>query len=213
MSLRKSIPFLIATLLAGGCNDDFFGIDGDEIGDSSESGDFTPMAGINVTPRYQLIPVSAVVSVEEPAEDPQACGPGGDSLDSYYCDTLNLSASELVVRVERDGYEPVAAIVERPNGYVDVLDVHLVPVGGPVGVWSACVLRDDYPDCDEVCGAEGLVCIETSCATDDPDKPIATVVGFESTDCSGEPSRIEAQACTSAQPAAFTDSLRCCCQG
>jgi hypothetical protein len=206
---------LLALAFAPACSDDFFGLSGsddDEIGDSTETGDDPrPSEGIHVYPRYQLVDVSAVVSVETAdAGVPTSClldGPG-----SYFCDTIDLVASDLIVRVERDGFEAQARVLAHPYGYIDTLDVHLVPVGGPLGVWSACVVPDAYPaGCDEVCGAETKTCVPTSCATDDPNEPIATELGYEGSECAGLPSRIEAQACSSGHPAAFTDSVRCCC--
>lgn len=221
--MPATIRFAPALALAGlltssGCTDDFFGLDGDddEVGESSESGDEPePSEGIRVFPRYQLVDVPAVVTIEdaEAGAAPQSCPADTGSEGGYLCDTLTLAASNLIVRVERDGFEPVALAKSRPFGYVDTHAVHLVPIGGPLGVWSACVLRDAFANCDEVCAAEATTCTPTSCATGDPNEPIATVLGYEGSECVDPPSRIEAQACSSGPPAAFTDSLRCCCAG
>jgi hypothetical protein len=206
---------LLALAFAPACGDDFFGLTGsddDEIGDgdSTETGDPQPSEGVRVYPRYQLVDVSAVVSVE-PADVAMPTSCSLDAQGGYFCNTIDLAASDLIVRVERDGFEPEARALQRPYGYVDTLDAHLVPVGGPLGVWSACVGSDAYANCDEVCGAETKTCLATSCATEDPNEPIATELGYEGLECAGVPSRVEAQACSSSHPAAFTDSVRCCC--
>jgi hypothetical protein len=205
---------LLVLALAPACSDDFFGFTGsDELGDgdSTETGDDPPVSeGIRVYPRYQLVDVSAVVSVEDAvAGVPTSCPLDGQG--SYFCDTIDLAASDVIVRVERDGFEPEVRGLARPYGYIDMLDVHLVPVGGPLGVWSACVVRDAYPDCDGVCGAETKTCLPTSCATEDPNAPVATELGYEGLECAGLPTRVEEQPCSSSHPAAFTDSVRCCC--
>jgi len=218
MSIRTSVLVSLALLgLSGmsGCSDDFFGLGGDdEVGDTTDTGEPELLEGIRVHPRYLLVDVSAVVTIEAQGGDaPTGCPPATDGEGGYLCDTLALVASTVVVRVERDGFEPIAHEQNRPQGYVDTLEVELVPVGGPLGTWSDCVLRDAFANCDEVCGAQSLTCLPTSCASDDPDVPIATVLGFEGSACVEPASRVEAQACASGPPAAFTDSLRCCCAG
>jgi hypothetical protein len=202
----------LALALVPACSDDFFGLTGDgddEIGSSSESGEPQPSEGIRVFPRYQLVEVAAVVSIEA-VESPMPSSCELDGQGGYLCDTLALGP-DVIVRVERDGFEPEVRALDHPYGYVDTLDVHLVPVGGPLGVWSACVTPDQFADCDEVCGAETKTCLPTSCATEDASEPIATELGYEGLECAGNPTRIEAQACNAAHPAAFTDSVRCCC--
>ncbi len=217
MMSGKPLVLLVA-LLACGCGDDFLGLpfDGDdEVGESSgTTGEPEPSEGIRVFPRYQLVDVAAVVTVEAEAEGggpAQTCPPDPGSEGGYLCDTLSLGAAMVVVRVERDGFESVARSESRPIGYVDSLAIHLVPLGGPLGTWSACVLPDAFANCDEVCAAETKTCKPTSCASGDPNEPIATVLGYEGSECLDPPSRVEAQACSSGPPAAFTDSLRCCC--
>ncbi|MFV8753279.1 hypothetical protein ACNOYE_22245 [Nannocystaceae bacterium ST9] len=211
------VATLILALALPGCGGDFFGFDGDdEVGDSGsgETGDPEPTEGIRVFPRYQLVDVAAVVSVEaQGGGTPTSCPAELGIEGGYLCDTTTLGASTVIVRVERDGFEPYAIETASPIGYVDSIAAHLVPVGGPLGTWSACLLRDAYANCDEVCAAEAKTCVATSCASEDPSEPIATVLGYEGTQCAGAPSRVEAQACSSGPPAAFTDSLRCCCAG
>jgi hypothetical protein len=203
---------LVVLACLPGCGDDFFGLTGsgdDEVGESSESGEPQPSEGIRVYPRYLTVEVAAVVSIEA-VESPMPSTCELDGQGGYLCDTQALGP-DVIVRVERDGFEPQVRALDHPYGYVDTIAVHLVPVGGPLGVWSACVTPDQFANCDEVCAAEGKTCLPTSCASGDPSEPIATELGYEGSECVDPPSRVEAQACSASHPAAFTDSVRCCC--
>jgi hypothetical protein len=172
--------------------------------------DLPPTQGVRVMPRYRLVDVDAVVTVEE-AADPQSCAP--DAMDGgYLCDTEDFAGAMAVVRVERDGFEPAMRTVEVVAGSIETLNVELLPEGGGAGQWSECVVATDFESCAAACDSTQLVCAPASCSTGSEDEPVATAVVFESPDCMGEPSQSVVAGCDEPNPTDAMSWVQCCCE-
>ena len=115
------------------------------------------------------------------------------------------------VVVVRDGFDTTVQLVEyEPEGIIPV-EVHLAVEGGPPGAWSECTPTDQFTTCDELCGAAGLACLVTSCASGFDKTPIATFETFAGSDCLVAETA-ETLACDATLPdSTTTPALRCCC--
>ncbi len=206
-------------MLAGGC--ELFGNDdGDELGDD-ESGDdnsettgeeLAPSRGFRVYPKYMRKEVPAIVTIELDGISPAACELDGDAAGGYLCDADELQNGSLAtIMVERDGFDMAIRHPEVPFNQIIPLEVHLAVEGGPTGSWSPCTVAGEFETCDDLCGTFAGTCAVTSCATDDPEWPLASMQTFLDSECVEQ---VESLASACEEPllgAAVTAGLRCCC--
>ena len=212
----RSSALAAAVALTSGC--EFFGGDDgaefdDDQSETEGTGDTDEPAleqGFRVFPRFMLQDVSAVVTLEVDGFSPSTC-----ALDpvegGYVCDaTGSANGSPALIRVERDGFELASRLAEVVWFQIVPFEVHLAVAGGPTGTWSPCTPVGSFATCDEVCASVTSSCAVTSCATDQPQWPIATTETFADAECLA---RIEslADACETPLPVAGPVALRCCC--
>jgi hypothetical protein len=180
---------------------------------SDDGADTSPLPGegFRVFPRYRLHDVPAVVTVEV-EQMPKGCP--ADAVDGgYLCDTSEIGDDSVTINVKHDGFDPAVRHPMISPGQLVPLDVHLAAAGGPAGTWSDCVAAGSVEDCHEVCQLAEGQCVAASCATDDPEWPLATHETFDDADCASTPLDSLAAACGEPLPAE-TDvvALRCCCE-
>lgn len=205
---RISLLTAALVLCLSGCGifDDSDQFD-DEDTDTGEPEPEPPREGFRVHPKYLLMDVPAVVTVER-GGPPEVC-PLDENLGGYVCDATAV-ASTVTITVERDGFDPaVRNPVITPEQIVD-FDVHLSPTGGPTGMWSGCVAAGQFQTCGDVCTDQMLECVVASCGVDNPEAPIATVQTFQDGECM-VPLDGYVTTCNEALPIAAGPSLRCCC--
>ena len=215
-------PRLMAVACAAalaGCS--FFEGDGNSAEDGSEDGtdDGTvdgetgapPEVGLRVYPKYMLQDVQANVTLEVGATQ-LLCPPDEDD-GGYLCDIDDLNTDTALVRVELDGFETALVQPDIEQDIIQSIDVHLEPIGGPVGVWSSCVLVDVFTNCDEVCTDQGADCAPAACESNAGASTVASMESFDNQDCSGSPQSSQAGSCSDQLPTSggSSDSLRCCC--
>lgn len=208
--VRKSIPLVLAASLLAGCFDDFFGSSDSSNSTDTDTGEpppEPPREGFRVFPKYLLQDVPAVVTLERDAIQ-QACPLDAD-VGGYLCDATGAPGGNMTITVERDGFDMA---VRHPSFYANnivLLDVHLIPEGGATGVWSECVPAGSFATCGDVCFDQMRACAVTSCASDDPESPVATFESFADAECGVVEDNL-ALSCDEALPFA-PSALRCCC--
>lgn len=201
--------------LVGGCeffdNNDEADLGADELdtGTSDDGGDPPPSRGFRVFPKFMLIDVPAIVTIDLDGVSATACPV--DAIDGgYLCDASDLQDGSLAtLEVVRDGFDTALRHPEVQFAQIVDLEVHLAVEGGPSGVWSECTPALDWDSCDAVCAANFMdACSPTSCSTDDPEWPLASFETYTDADCL----QLEASAVTcDAVPGAQAVSARCCC--
>ena len=218
---RRFVPVTLALGLGacsvlGGADEDDLGDEtgSDDDGDEEESGDdgpVIPIEGFRVFPKYMLVDVPAVVTIEE-NQVLQEC-PLDDVDGGYLCDADALAGTFATIKVERDGFDPAVRNPEIETNQLVELDVHLNFEGGSTGTWSACVAAGEFETCDALCGNEMLVCTVADCDTEDLEWPLATRQDFAAEDCLDEPIESFAEACDVTLPevGGTVASVRCCC--
>ncbi|KIG17799.1 hypothetical protein DB30_02832 [Enhygromyxa salina] len=157
--------------------------------------------------------VPAIVTIEEAdgTGTPSACMLDGAPEGGYVCDAAPLIGMDALIRVDRDGFDSALRAAAILTNQIQPLDVHLSVEGGPTGTWSACVAAGEFDSCAVVCEAQMLGCVVTSCATDQPEWPIATVETFSSLECTDLRESL-ASSCEEQLPLTpHVASLRCCC--
>jgi hypothetical protein len=208
--VHESIPLLVLVSLLG-CTDDLFGFTSDGGDESTDTGDpppDPPREGFRVFPRYLLLDVPAVVTLDLDGT-PEPC-PYDDVGGGYVCDATGFNGGPLTLMVERDGFDTA---IRHPYFYAGVIEevlVHLSPLGGPTGVWSACLPAGAFATCGDVCVDQMGMCVPASCATADPESPIATLETYLDAEC-GTAIENQATTCDTPLPIAPAGSLRCCC--
>ncbi|PRQ03938.1 hypothetical protein [Enhygromyxa salina] len=175
-----------------------------------------PTEGFRVSPKFMLQAVAAIVTIE--ADDgtgsPIACELDDAPEGGYVCDAAQLPGPSATLRVDRDGFDGAVRVAEILPNQIQALDVHLVVEGGPTGAWSACVGAAEFDSCAVVCEQQQLGCAVTSCPTDQPQWPVATLETFSSVECADPlESLLEslASSCESMPLSPDVASLRCCC--
>lgn len=218
--LKRFVPLALALCL-GACGvfgsgddtdlEDETGSDDDGEDESGDDGPVIPVEGFRVFPKYMLVDVPAVVTIEE-NQVLEEC-PLDDIDGGYLCDADSLSGTFATIKVERDGFDPAVRNPEIDTNQLVELDVHLNFEGGATGSWSACAPAGDFDTCDALCGNEMLVCTVADCATEDLEWPVATRQDFAAEDCLDEPIESFAEACDVTLPEAggTVASVRCCC--
>jgi hypothetical protein len=154
--------------------------------------------------------VPAIVTIEIDGMTPETCELDGALEGGYLCDASSLPASGIAtVVVEKDGFAGAVRHPQLSYGQIIALDVHLAIEGGPTGVWSDCQPAGQFTNCVELCGVVEGSCAVTSCATSNPESPIATYESFADAECI-TPAQQGAIACEDNLP--FSDAAqRCCC--
>ena len=191
-------------------------VDFGEDGTTSTTGDGDgdepdpPRDGFRVFPKYLLIDVPAVVTVEREAvqyECPLDPGPDG----GYVCDATAQPAGPVTITIQRDGFDMAVRHPELVPYSIVPLDVHLAPAGGPTGTWSSCVAAGAFLTCGDVCTNEMLGCVVASCATDQAEFPIASLATFSDAECLVSAENLT-PTCSDALPAAPALAMKCCCE-
>lgn len=220
-SHKRSIQLtVLLASLASGCElfpgsqeDSDFGDDSDTSDTGTDDGDeLPPSQGFRVFPKFMLQDLSAIVIIELDGVTPLACELDDAPEGGYLCDASSLPAGAVAtVIVEKDGF---ASAVRHPTlsyGQIIALEVHLAVEGGPTGVWSGCHAPGEFATCTELCASTQSSCAVTSCATTNPEWPIATYELFADAECL-TPLQGIAYACEDSLPlAGSVAALRCCC--
>ena len=219
--MRREFRALLTVTLLGASGCEFFGGDDLGDGDSGTDGPDTddpdtgeeppPSQGLRVFPKFMLQAVPAIVTIASDGVSSSACEldpPDG----GYVCDAGGMQSGSLAtIEIERDGFEMAVRHPEVPFNQIIALDVHLAVAGGPTGEWSPCAIAGDFASCEDLCATFVGSCQVTSCATDQPEWPLATYETFTDAEC-GAPVESVALACDGELPAAgVVGSLRCCC--
>jgi hypothetical protein len=213
---RPALALAALLCAASACNDDFFGVDSDdEVGttDTDTGEPKPPPEGYRVFPKYQLMELSATVSVESGGQVPQACPP--DELEGgYLCEVSELPGPTVTIRVERDGFAPAAREFELVSGTIVERDVHLLVAGEAIADWGDCATPGEFESCEEMCGAMPTGCLATSCSSIWPEQPVASVEYYDDPDCLGNIVSANVLACSEPLGAAGATimGMRCCCE-
>ncbi len=182
-------------------------------GGEGSGGAQLPMEGFRVYPKYMLQELPAIVTVAQADAQAEACP--ADASGGYLCDTSDLRGSRATIQVERDGFEPARREPMIVAGQLEELEVHLDIEGGSIAGWSACMPLGDVDSCTSLCASEQQTCAATSCATDDPQWPLATHRIFVDVDCVVASVPGAAAACDESLAEATKDgmAIQCCCDG
>ena len=154
----------------------------------------------------------AIVTIELDGVTATACELDGAPEGGYVCDASGLPADALAtIRVDKDGFDTAYRNPVVVYYQIVPLEIHMAVEGGPTGSWSACVAAGDFETCADLCASVQGSCAVTSCATEDPQWPIASYQTFADAECTTQIEDL-AQACESPLPVAGTiAALRCCC--
>jgi hypothetical protein len=215
---RSGLMLAAIVLLASGCeffnnNQDGAEFGTDDASDTETTGDDQPpQQGFRVFPKFMLQDVPAIVTMDVDGVSSTACPLDGAGEGGYICDADELTPGSLTtVRIERDGFEAATRQPEVPFNQIMPLEVHLAVEGGPTGAWSPCASATDFETCDDLCATFVGTCAVTSCATEQPEWPIATVETFADAECSVLVESLTL-ACDDLLPNAGSNvALRCCC--
>lgn len=220
----RGLVALACVSLLSSCS--FFEGDGDdESSESSDSNDASdsetadgetggpPEVGLRVFPQYMLQSVQAIVTINVDMMQVQ-CPPDDDD-GGYLCDISSVDENTVLVRVELDGFETALQEPTIEQDVIQSIDVHLVPLGGALGIWSACTLVDLYESCTELCAAQGDDCSPVACDSSGGASQVVTMESFATQDCSGDPLESQAQSCSLSLPlnGGSDEAIRCCCSG
>lgn len=214
---RTSIALTLALLL-GGCG--LFS-DGDDVADfsdesetgSDDDGDQPPTRGFRVFPKFMLQDVAGVVTIDLGGPTPLACELD-DVEGGYVCDADSLASHSIAtITVDKDGFASAVRHPQVPFNQIVPLEVHLAVEGGPTGVWSECQAIGEFGTCEQLCGALQSSCAAASCATADPEWPVASYETFADPECTTPIDSVVAS-CESELPLTGSSvALRCCCAG
>jgi hypothetical protein len=185
------------------------GADASDTESTDDGGDPPPTRGFRVFPKFMLIDVPAIVTLDVDGVSANGC-PSDTIEGGYLCDASELQAGGLAtIRVERDGFDTAVRQPEVPFGQIVDLDVHLAVEGGPQGIWSDCSPAAEFESCDALCTANFMdICLLTSCATDQPESPLGTFETYLDADCL-QLEQTDLSCDATSGPGAV--SVRCCC--
>lgn len=208
----------VILLFAGGC--EFFGGNQDEEGFDEETGsepettgeEPPPERGFRVFPKFMLQDVPAIVTIDVDGVSSDPCPLDDAAEGGYLCDADALPPDSLAtIQIERDGFDMAVRHPEVPFNQIVPLEVHLAVEGGPTGSWSPCTAAGEFETCDDLCATFVGSCVVTSCATDDPEWPLATYQSFADAECTTLGESV-VDACDNSLPdSGSVAALRCCC--
>jgi hypothetical protein len=217
--LRFSV---LVALLASGCeffqgeDDTDFGeaesgeTETDETTDTGE--DPPPTQGFRVFPKFMVQDVPAIVTIELDGITPSTCELDDAPEGGYVCDAGVLPDGGIAtIYVEKDGFEIATRHPQVLFNQIAPLDVHLMAAGAPTGVWSGCQAAGGFGSCADLCESFQNSCLVTSCATDEPEWPIATLQTYADAECTV---LLENLTSTCEEPLPGADTvvaLKCCC--
>jgi hypothetical protein len=161
----------------------------------------------------QTVPAIVTIEATDSPGTPIACVLDGAAEGGYVCDADQILGVNATIRVDKDGFDSAVRSAEVLANQIQDLEVHLSVEGGPTGVWSECVGVGEFESCAAVCDNQMLACAVTSCATEQPQWPVATLETFASPECL-DTLEVPASGCGDPLPLAeAVVSMRCCCAG
>src|SRR5690606_22161727 len=143
-----------------------------------------PSQGFRVYPKFMLQDLPAIVTIELDGVTASPCELDGAAEGGYLCDAGVLAAdSSATIRVDKDGFDSAVRHPVVVFNQIVPLEVHLAVEGGPTGSWSACTAVGEFETCADLCATVQSSCVVTSCATEDPEWPVASYQTFTDAEC------------------------------